>query len=586
MNDDDGTSTGNGPDTNNVRGDISISKRTFETINNGNEEPSVSGTINKSNDNEDRREPIGTTNTGRSVEAQNRIEEIYELFNSTEREIFDTFVSRYNIESKSSTGYYLSDIIQCSDDESAFTYADKLKSKFGNFRRSFFIISVHGSHIHVLHDCPYSDKSCRCQWLKETKTDSNVDVRRSLFRRKRGIPIRGLKNTDWENIFLYFSTHGREIIATSLSGQLEKIQIDFKDLSHRRYSRCKLQGQIESCFQNDPDELQRELCFPEINREIGGGDSQVLKKQKTTRSNVRQELFSATLRFLEENPICPIANIVDHPKWLEDKFLCKHRSNNILVQNAIDVFCKRTMTWNIDDYYKLYSNPKCIPIFSAGWGNINEIYYDLEDSVTIMSDLLQFQCYYDEEQVIKLLNDLYELLERKIPKYNCLVINSPPSSGKNFFFDAVCDFFLNRGSLERLNKHNQFGFQEAFGKRVLMWDEPNYEQAVIESLKKLMAGTACTVRVKCKPDAAVYRTPLIVMTNTVQSFMVSPAFADRIRIYRWRVAPQLKAMTKLPLPLATYYLFLKYGIIKDSNYYCFIFIKVNYYTKFQTVLDY
>ena len=158
--------------------------------------------------------------------------------------------------------------------------------------------------------------------------------------------------------------------------------------------------------------------------------------------------------------------------------------------------------------------------------------------------------------------DLYNILERKTPKLNTLVIYSPPSAGKNYFFDCIKDFYINVGHLCNANKYNSFPFQDAESRRLILWNEPNYSPEFLEPIKELLGGDSTNVNVKYKEDCPVYRTPVIVLTNRIVSFMNHYAFKDRIKVYNWVPAPYLKDYDKKPHPLATYKLFVKYGLIK------------------------
>ena len=95
-----------------------------------------------------------------------------------------------------------------------------------------------------------------------------------------------------------------------------------------------------------------------------------------------------------------------------------------------------------------------------------------------------------------------------------------------------------------------------------MWNEPNYEAAVIDQLKMMTAGDSYTVTVKNKPDMAVYKTPMIVLTNNHVSIMTDPAFKDRVKTFRWVSAPYLKDCKRKPYPVAFYHLLVKYKVIK------------------------
>lgn len=50
-------------------------------------------------------------------------------------------------------------------------------------------------------------------------------------------------------------------------------------------------------------------------------------------------------------------------------------------------------------------------------------------------------------------------------------------------------------------------------KRVLYWDEPNFEPAAIETLKMLLAGDKCPANIKYKDHQIINKTPVIITTN-------------------------------------------------------------------------
>ena len=123
---------------------------------------------------------------------------------------------------------------------------------------------------------------------------------------------------------------------------------------------------------------------------------------------------------------------------------------------------------------------------------------------------------------------------------------------------------LNKGQLGRANRHNQFAFQDAFAKRIIIWNEPNYETALTDMLKMMTAGDAYNVNVKHKSNCGVYKTPIIILTNNLIPMMMDSAFKDRISIYTWKQAPFLKEYNKKPHPLAAFEMFKHYDIIKDN----------------------
>ncbi len=219
------------------------------------------------------------------------------------------------------------------------------------------------------------------------------------------------------------------------------------------------------------------------------------------------------------------------------------------------------MDWPIQKYNEMYSDEECVPLFSASYGQFDSYYYNLKNSVTVLEDLLKYQFHDDGELINKFVTDLFNVLERKIPKLNCLCVVSPPSAGKNFFFDAIKDYYLNCGFMGTLNRYNSFPLQDIAHRRVVFWNEPNYSSEKLDELKAILGGDTCTVGVKYSSDVPIYRTPIIVTSNNHCSFMGHPTFADRVVNYNWQGASYLKNFDKKPNPLAIYELFKKYGLV-------------------------
>lgn len=99
------------------------------------------------------------------------------------------------------------------------------------------------------------------------------------------------------------------------------------------------------------------------------------------------------------------------------------------LQRAIQVMHEQMCNWTTFDYIQLYA--KTNPLFDAPHGNVSQYYMDVSESFAAIVELLEFQM---GIEVPVFVQDLYNLLERRVPKKNCMEVVSPPSAGKNFFF--------------------------------------------------------------------------------------------------------------------------------------------------------
>lgn len=98
------------------------------------------------------------------------------------------------------TKRYVSDVIPVPVPEQRGRVRRWLASKGSTYPGGLYLWVDEGDHFHVIHDCAYSNGSCRCAWSQEAIIRRNV--RRPLRRTKW---ISELDAIDWYNIFLYFA---------------------------------------------------------------------------------------------------------------------------------------------------------------------------------------------------------------------------------------------------------------------------------------------------------------------------------------------------------------------------------------------
>lgn len=106
----------------------------------------------------------------------------------------------------------------------------------------------------------------------------------------------------------------------------------------------------------------------------------------------------------------------------------------------------------------------------------------IDTSVRIATEFLFLQ-FDDRDSVIKFLSDVYSIYEKLVPKRNTICIVSPPSADKNYFFDAVASYYLNYGTFGTVNKNNNSAWADGAGRRIVLWNEPNYESYSTEKMK-------------------------------------------------------------------------------------------------------
>lgn len=442
---------------------------------------------------------------------------------------------------------YLTDVITFRTEQQCYRLVEVL-CEYGRTRRSgMFGFSVESDHIHVIHDCAYSGGHCRDVWRDKVK--SIGDLRPTRTENK---PIYKFTSTDWYDVFIYFflSKRGtREIWVRGKSwkapNNAELVRWEKEFTTRGQMVRSEDSGS-DNVSERSEDNRTRRAVNPTSHNEIYGKRSKVAGKYCYIKSQTKALLLKYYCS--------PVSSIRDIKEFRNDDILSDPKNRDYL-QSAFDDFGKDRNDMSLRDIYNTLTTNGCNPLFIQSM-----VYGSLEESVEWIDDLLNYQFTEDEEQICHFLNSLVDVLDKKLPKCNALCVISPPNAGKNFFFDMVFALCLNYGQLGQANKYNVFAFQEAPNKRVLLWNEPNYESVLTDVIKMMMGGDPYTVRVKNQMDAHVRRTPVIILTNKQVPFMVDPAFHTRIVQFTWRAAPQLKDIEVKPYPLCLFKIFEKYNI--------------------------
>lgn len=321
--------------------------------------------------------------------------------------------------------------------------------------------------------------------------------------------------------------------------------------SRRSLVRSEDSGSDSECSRQT-NKRSRRATASTSNDEIHG------KKPKS--SGKYAYIKSETKALLLKYYCSPISSIRDVKEFRNDLMLSDPK-NRDYVQSAFDDFGKDINELSMREIYNEIKDNKPLFILSMNYGNIDE-------STEVVEQLLRYQFDDDDEKIVIFLNTVIDILDKRIPKCNCICVHGPPSSGKNYFFDMILALCLNYGQLGCANKNNVFAFQEAPNKRVLLWNEPNYESAMTDTVKMMMGGDPYTVRVKHSMDTHVRRTPVIALTNNQVGFMYELAFKDRVVKFNWKQAPFLKNIEFKPYPISFYNILLKYNI----NFYILFYL--------------
>lgn len=427
--------------------------------------------------------------------------------------------------------------------------------ELGTTQYAVAAVSVHTRdttmpHVHVIHDCSWSNGSCRCTTFA------------GFVRRPNRSSVWSSNATAWDfyHIVKYFYSQPRQLEYFKVGGA------DWgRDCRAEIMEQCQCTGHESSRVL---EVLQSKLSCSASCHEPGGGaqsgpDTHAVRARESPKGRKRSKKFQeeSIYDYLRQNPVSPLTNIVRTPKWLADPNFRFIRLDDKHLQRAIQVLNDEMCTYTTLDFIELYRNTQ--PLFDAAHGDLQSFYMTVEDSFNAMLELLNFQFDEDYQEISNFVNNLYSLVEKTVPKKNCLEVVSNPSAGKNFFFDAVLSFYINRGTIRNFNRYSNFPLQDTVGRRILVWNEPNCESSAFDTVKKIFGGDVDSVAVKYSPDQTISRTPVIVLSNN-EVFPDDDAFNHRMWRYKWKTCPQLKRFDKKVHPMALINLFDKF--VLDADY--------------------
>jgi hypothetical protein len=471
--------------------------------------------------------------------------ETYKLLAEEIEKVGGDFFRYFHGETVNITGRYISDVFLYRGKRFLNATLERLREYGGSRRNGMFGFSVEDDHIHIIHDCTYSGGSCRCAFKDKIRPFGQFGPDRRYNKH-----LYKFTRTDWYDVFTYFflAKRGtREIWFNGKSWEApndsELVRWEEIHSTRREMVRCEDSGSNSECS-GQSNKRSRRAIDSSSDNEIYG------KKAKSNGlyANIKQKTKTLLLKYYPS----PISAIRDTMEFRNDDLLSDPKKKDY-VQAAFDDFGKDLNVMTLREIETMLQHAEPIFIKSMCYGN-------MEESLVWIDDLLNYQFNEIEEDILHFLNSLVDVLDRKVTKLNSISVLSPPSAGKNFFFDMILALCLNYGQLGQANRHNVFAFQEAPNKRVLIWNEPNYDSSLTDTIKMMFAGDPYTVRVKHLMDQHVSRTPVIILSNTQVPFMVDNAFKDRLIQFRWKEAPQLRDIVLKPYPMSFFALLKKYNI--------------------------
>ena len=484
-------------------------------------------------------------------------ESVVKLFKPLGNNFYGNFIEK----DWSSSGTYIQNVVTFRDDKERDNLHRYLLEHGNAFGRDMFGFSFDDDHVHVLHSCAFSSSQCKCKWRKNLpcgKIKPGYRFRSNFREWGRGNFLNAV-------LYFFYKKGGRK--EAWIEGRRQRLEDNLECVQweevERELGRILAISNTQTGLDLRPGNSDGEFDEPVNKSRKRRYGWEKGEENKGTKQSKWQIIQGKIQQLLESTAICPLESIKSEDCFLKDDWLTDPMNANY-VKSAIELWSHKINNWTLREFYDMYKEQNYSNlIFSR-----SKLYFPtMEESFDAINDLLKFQ-YNDDEGLIKqFLQSLVNVVDRQPhinpdsnTKTNTFLVYSPPSGGKNFFFDMLFTLLLNMGQLGTANKSNSFAFQDAVNRRIILWNEPNYESSMTDYLKTLFEGGDTKVRVKMLGDTHIKRTPIIILTNNIVNFMADPAFKDRIVQHRWVTAPILAKHKYKPFPLVFFDILLKYEI--------------------------
>lgn len=467
------------------------------------------------------------------------------------------------------TKKYVSDVLLVRGPEHRREIVEYLHGSSPRYHGKLLIWAAEGSHVHIVHDCAYSNGSCRCALF-----NSGL-IRDALFpalRRQRF--LRQFDSIDFYNVIIYFILQKweseREIW---INRELQRLPteseiVQWQDLC--RESAAILAGKGEGHGHCDSERVEDgESSIGDL---LPGHEGTSKKRRspsdasgtKPPKRSKWHKVLQQTQTLLEEYlpiPAHQLRHLLIGDPRVEFLF---DPGNLRYYEAACDYFLTQVNNYSFADFKHLYDGKE--PIFYANNQDVWNYYHSMDESVDYMSKLLLHQFDHESDNVTSFLENLRNWFNKEgwagNPKVNAIAIIGPPNSGKNYFFDAIAALAYNVGHIGRVNnKTNNFALQDCYNRRLVMGNEISMEEGAKEDFKKLCEGTALNIRVKYQGDKIFNKTPVCLISNHTLDICNDPTFKNvRLQTFRWHTCTLLRDSKLKPYPLSIFKLYEMYGV--------------------------
>ena len=316
---------------------------------------------------------------------------------------------------------YISQVICFENDEHGARCMQRLRSVEHGYPGQFLLYVNEGNHMHIVHDCPHSNGTCRCSF---NKGDDFRGPNRSNIRQVKYIG--DLTPTDWANVFLYFGVRKRMFSPKIwIAGKLQeptnrRENVQWANL--QRESRAILareqnprvqhySGSRSPNSEDDTENVQTSVRNAPTKRSADFGST---GKKKIGKFETVCEKVSALLDVMVPIPASDLKNILIHEKIIT--FLMDP-NNQKYYDAACEIFQRKFNQFSLRDFYNFYEGKQ--PIFYANDKDPFVCYHNMDDSLMYLNRLIRFQFDNNDEEIVNFLNNVRDCFPVTIHDTRC-----------------------------------------------------------------------------------------------------------------------------------------------------------------------
>lgn len=388
--------------------------------------------------------------------------------------------------------------------------------------------STQRSHLHLVHDCAFHHGQCRCAFMSRIN-----GVQLPKFRvRTECVTIQ-----DIGRLVFYHCQEGRKLLYLITANTKQRIPHTnevLQGVGCSGYTTTEAMGESICGFENIDNwgESDTPRCGQPSEKRI-----RLSPEARGKVFKVQKELDDM-LDWFKNYTVVPLEHTVFSSWWQNSPF--KYEGNGSQnVQKVMNLFRMQVGRMSLHALELFWDN-QVVKYWDTDEYRVTvKPYLPLDESVKLAEKFL-FHQFQSEEAIYEFLFFLSKMLNKETGKMNAIEVVSPPTSGKNWFFDSIMTFCISYGHIENhSSKNSRFTLENAINRRINIYNEPNFDAAFEETLLKLTAGDTVSAEAKYQSYQSLVKTPIVILSN-VSKFGKTSKWNERLYRVRWHKAEMLK----------------------------------------------